>query len=218
MQILRSPIVLFFLLAAAVVLIAGGTFAVGRWWLSPKDVPPAPIAAQRPAIESAEENPVERAPDHKKPQLPAATGVVVMQEGSGDVNLTPATAALAGAVRRVPKGATELLAEWSQSGDEAAWTFQVQKPGFFELAVTYAAADEAGETSFTALLDDEEIKTLALRPTGSLDAWSTRQQTIALTSAGRHRLALRLNGEVEAGSLCVKQVRLIPAGASRDGK
>ncbi|HUE72069.1 MAG TPA: hypothetical protein VMP01_14375 [Pirellulaceae bacterium] len=218
-SLLRSPIVLAFTAATAVVLIAGGTFAIGRYLIRRNGAVPVPVAAHRPSIESAEENPEESRsqPPMRTKRSRTATKVVVMQEGSGDVNLTPATAVLSGEVRLTPTGSGELLSGWSQPGDEAAWTFKLLQPGFFELAVTYAALDEAGETQVTALLDDGELKTFSLRPTGTLDQWSTRQQTVAIPVAGQHRLSLRLESETAAGSVVLRQVRLIRVGLGEKG-
>lgn len=204
---------LAFTAATIVVLIAGGTFAVGRYLFQRRGGDPAPVAAHRPLIESTEENPEDsgsQPPTGAKRSRPSAK-IVVMQEGSGDVNLTPATAALTGEVKLTPTGSGERLNGWSQPGDEAAWTFKLLEPGFFELEVTYAALDEAGEIVVTALLNDEELKTFSFRPTRSLDQWSTRQQTVAIPVAGQNRLALRLESEMAAGSLSLKHARLMPA-------
>ena len=210
----QTSIVLCFASAISVVLIAGGTFAIGRYLIRRREPSPAPVAAHRPSIESTEENPEPsgwQPPVRTKSRI--LTNVVVMQEGSGDVNLTPATATLSGELKLTPTGSSELLTGWSHPGDEASWTFNLVQPGFFQLVVTYAAHDEAGETELAALLNDAPIETFSLPPTGSLDKWSTRQQTVALTAAGQHRLSLRLTGEVAAGSFTVKQVRLTGAGA-----
>jgi hypothetical protein len=207
--------VLCFATAISVVLIAAGTFAIGRYLIRHHEPSPAPVAAHRPSIESTEENPKPPGSQPVRPRSHVPTNVVVMQEGSGDVNLTPATAALSGELKLTPTGSSELLTGWCRPGDEAAWTFNLLQPGFFQLVVTYAAHDEAGETELAALLDDAPIETFSLPPTGSLDQWSSRQQTIALTAAGQHRLSLRLTGEVAAGSFSVKKVRLTCAGAAK---
>ncbi len=212
-----SPMVLFLGMAAVVVLVAGGTFTIGRYLLRPKATAPAPISAHRPAIESDEKNPVDIGePPLRTKRSPAVANVVVMQEGSGSVNLTPATAALSGQVRLTQTGSSEQVSGWSQSGDEAAWTFHLLRPGFFELAVTYAALDEAGETPLLVALDDEALKTFSLPPTGTLDKWSTRRQTIAITAGGQHRLALQLAEGVSSGSFCIRQVRLTPLDAKAE--
>lgn len=210
---------LAFTTATIVVLIAGGTFAIGRYLFQRRGAAPVPVAAHRPSIESAEENPEDSGSQPStgaKRSRPSAK-IVVMQEGSGDVNLTPATAALTGEVKLTPTGPGELLSGWSQPGDEAVWTFKLLEPGFFELEVTYAALDEAGEIVVTALLNDADLKTFSFRPTGALDKWSTRQQTVAIPAAGQHRLSLRLDSETSAGSLSLKQARLIRVGLGKKG-
>jgi hypothetical protein len=134
-----------------------------------------------------------------------------MQEGSRDVNLTPVTAALSGQVRLKPIGGEEVLEQWRQPGDQAAWKFKLLKPGFFQLELTYAALDEAGETKMTAYVNETKLQTFLLTPTGALDKWATRRHTVAVISSGHHVFVLRLDDPVDPGCLVVKRVRLSPA-------
>lgn len=213
---LGSLAMMFFGMAAAVVLVAGGTFAIGRYFWQRREQPQHSPSVSDPV---AEVNRVEKNPAQASSKMPAVRqsphqGVVVIQEGSRDVNLMPATAVLSGGVQLEPTGSDELLTQWSLPGDEAVWTFKLLAPGFFQLELTYAALAEAGETPLTAIVDETEVETFALRPTGGLDKWSTKEHTIVVSSSGQHRLALRLDGELGKGSLVVKQARLTPAGAA----
>ena len=207
----------FLAMAGAVVLVALATYGIGRLIWSRNEVAERPIE-KIPAkdVNPQESNPGEH-PAGNKPEhstQPPKNAVVVMQEGSQDVNLTPATASLSGSVKLRPTGGDELLDGWSQEGDQALWTFKLLRPGFFRLELTYAALDEAGETSMSALVDSAAVKTYSLRPTGNLTQWRTTQQTIAVTTGGQHTLALRLDGAVEGRSFVFKAARLAPIASA----
>ena len=206
-------------MAAAVVLVALVTYGIGRVIWSRQqsaDLPTekVPVEETNPEEVNPGEHPAGQQPE--RPKQPHKKSVVVMQEGSQDVNLTPATAALFGNVTLKPTGGDELLDGWAQPGDQAQWTFRLLRPGFFRLELTYAAVDEAGETVFEALIDDAAVKSFALRPTGNLDQSKTAQQTIAVTAGGEHSLAIRLHDPVDSGSLVLSGVRLVPVAAAAD--
>lgn len=207
----------FFGMAAAVVAIAAATFGLGRmFWQPPQELGRQSAKADpEGGTNASETNPGEE----PSAQTPAAKGkaladaVVVMQEGSQDVHLTPATAVVAGGVTVVPIGGDEVLDFWSSEGDEAAWVFKLLRPGFFQLELTYAALDDAGETEITAFLDEEKVATYTLRPTGDLNRWQTQRHTVAVPSSGRHALVLHLEGPVEAGAFRLRQVSLVAVGS-----
>jgi hypothetical protein len=214
---LRSFVVTFLGMAAAVVLVALATYGIGRLvWLRTQ-VADRPVEKKTTGEPNSKEvNPGDHSPDNG-PVRPAPHGkkaVVVMQEGSQDVNLTPATAALFGSVKLQPTGGDEFLDGWSRQGDQALWTFKLLRPGFFRLELTYAALDEAGETTMAALIDDVEAKNYSLSPSGALTQWRTLQHTIAVTTGGQHTLAVRLEGPVDAGSLVLKGARLAPVASA----
>lgn len=217
----RSFVLTFLGMAAAVVLVALATYGIGRQiWsathVADRPAEKAPADVDQPQEVNPGEHPAGEKPERSRQQ--AKKAVVVMQEGSQDVNLTPATAILTGNVKLKPIGGDELLDNWSQEGDQAQWTFKLLRPGFFRMDLTYAALDEAGETTITALLDEAELETLTLRPTGNLEMWRAEQNTIPITTGGEHTLAVRLDSPVAAGSLVLKGVRLAPVTSASDEK
>ncbi|WP_254512523.1 hypothetical protein [Anatilimnocola floriformis] len=72
-----------------------------------------------------------------KPNPAASVAVVILQEGSGEVNLTPSTAQVTPNLVREVIGTQEVLSGWRSSEDVAEWQFKLVKPGFFELELQY---------------------------------------------------------------------------------
>ena len=203
------------LMAGAVVLIACGTFAIGRYVLPGLGAPDhhSDGGNRRPR----EKNPILTAGSTSNSKVrqrsDGGNPVVVMQEGSHDVNLTPVTARLSGHVILKPIGGDEVLDRWSHPGDQASWKFRLLRPGFFELELTYAALDEAGETKMTVSLDEKRLHSFLLTPTGALDEWESRRHTVAVVAGGDHELTLGLDDPVSSEYLVIKRVRLSPADA-----
>ncbi len=130
--------------------------------------------------------------------------IEVLQEGSGDVLLSPATASASGNVTLELEGTEDVLAGWQSSADSAAWRFRLIQPGFFEVQVLYAAGDQAFGRKLQVLVDGT-AKPLELQPT--TDGYRTDLQVVALQASGVHELRLSQAGEFD-GDLRVKLVRL----------
>jgi len=146
-----------------------------------------------------------RAPGSGRIDLPEeGEAIEVLQEGSGDVVLSPATAMLTEGVELTLEGTDEVIAGWSTPEDAAAWRFRLIQPGFFQLQVQYAAGDAAFGRKLELLLDDQ-AKSLELQPAS--DGYRTDLLTIAVTKSGPHELRLRQTSAFE-GELRVKLVRL----------
>lgn len=212
----KSLALSFLGMAAAVVAIAGVTYGIGRLMMNfGQDRRAQPLASNRGGSDatSAETNPSEN-PSDDAPSLPQTPGVVVMQEASRDVHLTAATAALAGNVQLTPTGSDEMLTGWTATGDAAAWSFKLQRPGFFRLELHYSASDEAAGRELATTIDDNPAKNWAVIPTGGLTSFKTQQQAVAITTSGLHTLTIRLADDVIPQSLSISEVRLVSIGAS----
>jgi hypothetical protein len=206
------------MLVVAVGLVAGATVWIGRQICVSRSVDQA--AEEAPQAPSAEEpdrnetNPGDGATSTLAAPLDMTGGVVVVQEGSGLVNLTPATAVVGGNVRERPLGRQSVLSGWQAAGDQAAWRFRLLRPGFFQLEIAYGVADSAGIPTVELVLDDAPFKTIELDPSGD-DDQLFKMQTVAIAAAGEHVLRLRLASEAPDAALKIAAVRLIPVGADR---
>ncbi|HZN34149.1 MAG TPA: hypothetical protein VFB80_10030, partial [Pirellulaceae bacterium] len=180
------------LAVAALVLCAiGGGIWIRSYW------PPArPVEPPRPVV-------TEPAP----PQP-----IIVLQEGSGEVVLSAATATLAGAVELQVVGTEEVLAHWTTPEDRAVWHFRLVKPGPFYAELTCATSAEAEGFELELVVDDRATAHL-LGPSGGFDQFRTDKVPLVIASGGEHTLTLRLAKAPPADWLVLKSVRLVPVSA-----
>jgi hypothetical protein len=192
------------LLAMAIFVLAA---AIG-WGIYQSTRPPS--AVQVPEVSSP---PPE--PEIEPEPLPQA--VVQMQEGSGEVNLAPATAVLQGKIELRPAGTQEVLAGFTSADAAAQWVYRLVLPGFFDLELQYATAPGIENAELTAEVAGQ-AKLLTLRSTGSLDQFHTDTFTIAVPKNGQHQLLLKPAAPLAGEGLILKSVRLIPVDRGFDGE
>ena len=130
--------------------------------------------------------------------------IEVLQEGSGDVVLSPATATLSGNTELSLEGTSETLAGWASPEDVATWEFRLIRPGFFQLQIEYAAGDAAFGRQLEVAID-EQAKSLEMVP--SSEGYRTDVLTVAVPQSGPHTLQLRQTSAFD-GELRVKLVRM----------
>lgn len=191
-------------MAAAVLLIAGGIWGAGKY-LTPKIE--TPDGSDKTAANG--EQPPDADPE---PPDPAAKATVVLQEGSGDMNLPPSAAALIGETRLKIAVSENVLTGWASPDDAAIWKFKLLRPGFFKLELTYATASESEEAGMELLLDDQVVETFHLKPTGGVDKFETLTHTIVVKSSGAHVLKLHPAAAISEDGLVIKSLRLAPVG------
>jgi hypothetical protein len=140
---------------------------------------------------------------------PSAEAIVVLQEGSGELNLTPATALVEGGLVREVVGTHEVLAKWTAASDIAEWQFKLVKPGFFELELQYLShASLVGK--LVKIEWGSESKTVRLRSNESGEPVRD-SHIIVIKRSGQHTLTLRPTEALPADTFQLMSVRLIPA-------
>jgi hypothetical protein len=190
-------------LAMFLVLIAVAT-SWGIWRVLNR--PPAEVPLAGPATDP-EARPADLAAE------PPPDPNLMLQEGSGVVNFLNSTAALSGSVEMRLAGTDEVLANWTGTEDAAQWDFRLVRPGFFQIELVYATAQDAGGFELEASVGSQ-AKRCELRATGGLDKFLTDNYTIALPVSGRHTLALRPGRKPAGDWLVLRSVRLIPVAAN----
>lgn len=197
----RSPrlrvIVVMFI---ATLLIAGGIWGAGKLFAPGETNVTVTSPQGQPATEAG------------KTDDPAAKATLVLQEGSGELNLPPAAAALSGATTLKTAISENVITGWASADDAATWKFKLLRPGFFRLELSYAAADERNGISLELLLNGEPLHKFHLQSTGDLDKFDTHSHTIVVKSSGTHSLVLRPIGQVAENSLGIKSIHLEPVG------
>ena len=157
------------MMVVAILMIAGGVWGASRYFFPP---------AQNTDVVTNPDGQPETPPD------PLAKATVVLQEGSGELSLPPSAAVLTGTTSLKIAISEHVLSGWSSAEDSATWKFKLQRPGFFKLDMSYAAAHDGEDIGFELLLDDEELHKFHLPPTGGADKFQTVSHTIVVKASG----------------------------------
>jgi hypothetical protein len=145
---------------------------------------------------------------------PPPKPIVLLQEGSGEVVFSPATAKLAGAVELKVAGTEEVLTNWSTAEDAAAWRFKVVKPGFFQVQIAYATILEASGAGLE-LVVGERTTTVDLRSSGGLDKFISDTETLLVSTTAEQTLVIRPIRQPAGHWLVLRSVRFIPPDRPR---
>ncbi len=159
------------------------------------------------------ERPVEVPPPQPPASPPPPEPIVILQEGSGAVTLSPSTAALRGGVELQVLGTEEALAHWTTTEDSAAWRFRLVQPGFFQAELTYATS-EIAEDAALELMIGERVTPCTLRNSGGLDRFHSDLFTVVVPTNGEHMLVVRPLRQPAGEWLILKTVRLVPVGGN----
>jgi hypothetical protein len=143
------------------------------------------------------------------PEPPPPKAIVLLQEGSGEVVFSPATAALSGAVELQVAGTGEVLTSWTGPGDSAEWRFKLVKPGFFQAEVVYAMTAEAAGTPLELTIG-ERTNAIELRSSGGLEQFLTDTKPVLVATSGEQTLTIRPAAQHPGNWLILRSVRLIP--------
>ena len=139
---------------------------------------------------------------------PVAKPIVLFQEGSGEVNFSPAVAERSGSVELQTIDLDETLVNWSDADSAARWHFRLVTPGFFKAEVTYATSAEANGGQLELTVGDKSA-TCNLRSTGDPNRFVTDTCTIAIPTSGEHSLVARSAGP-QSKWFVLKAIRFIP--------
>lgn len=197
------------IMGVGVLLIAGGIWGAGRYLSAPTETTEAPKNSDGSEGTGGEGRPA------VKPETslePAAKATVVLQAGSGEISLPPSAAVLTGATALNIEISEHVLRGWASPDDSATWKFKLQRPGFFKLELTYAAAHDGEDIGLKLLIGEEQIHKFHLAPTGGADKFQTVSTTIVVKVSGTHPFNIRPTAAVPAHSLAIKSFRLIPVG------
>jgi hypothetical protein len=143
------------------------------------------------------------------PPKPPPKPIVLLQEGSGEVVFSPATATLTGAVELEVAGTEEVLTNWSSAEDSAKWRFKVVNPGFFQVEIVYATIPEASGAGLELVIG-ERSTAIDLRSSGGLDQFITDTETLQVSSSAEQTLLIRPAGQPAGPWLVLRSVRFIP--------
>jgi hypothetical protein len=121
-------------------------------------------------------------------------------------------ALLSGGVTLVRTASGPALEGWNSPTDEARWALALERPGFYQAEIDYAATQAAEDLALELRLG-ERTRLLSLRPTGGLDVFESDVLTVAIERRGEHSLSLRASQAQPGPWLRLRSVRLVPMGA-----
>jgi hypothetical protein len=194
------PLLLLFLGVPALVLVAVVVWGAASAYYGAA----AKASAKRAAAEAAE-----KARRETPPPQPEPKAIVVLQEGSGAVLLTPATAGRHGDIEIGVSGTEEVLIDWTSPDAYAEWRFKLVKPGFFNAEVTYATAEGAQGAELELAIGEQQWP-LSLTATGALNQFTTDVEKIVVRKSGENTITVRPGKHPEDDWLVLKSVRLVP--------
>jgi hypothetical protein len=204
----RGLKLVFVALGSMAVLIAVLGFLLVQRLLHPPAI--RPVAEMQPDYGEIE-------PGERVKPLPELEpkAVIVLQEGSGELNLTPATALVEGELAREVQGTLEVLVGWESAAEIAEWRFKLVKPGFFELELEYVSHPSLAGKIVTIAWDcvtkpGPEMKRIALRAPEAEETVRD-SQIVLIKRGGEHTLTMQPAEALPKGALQLISVRLIPA-------
>lgn len=136
---------------------------------------------------------------------------LVIQTPDGRVTLSASEAQLHGGSMRIDTvGTTAVVTGWKFDEDFAYWEFQLKKPSFFDVNLTYAVDDAALGTELHFELDGRPIKQWTVRRSGGISSFIEDQFVLALRNNGKHQLKVTTTSETPSRTVRIKTIDLTP--------
>ena len=105
------------------------------------------------------------------------------------------------------------LGLWVAPNDRAAWNFDSEKPGRYEVRLDWACADPSAGNPYLIILGDARIEG-HVEPTGSWDDYRSAKVGTVELAPGRHRLEVRPVVKVRGTLINLRAVELRPVADS----
>ena len=183
-------------IVAAVVLVAAvGIGLIIRQGQSGTDPPGEPKENQQKVVKK---NPREK---------PKPKRVLVQQEATGEVHLSPSTAELVGGNMQRDPDKTEVYG-WKETSDLVRWSFRiVAKPGPYMVKVEYSADEQWEGGEYNLQLDDAKASFMDVVPGES----SVNEKFLFIRSTGPHTLTLRASRITGDELMRLRSIELVPS-------
>ena len=114
---------------------------------------------------------------------------IIRPAADGTINLPSVEATIHGTTARYESGGDkDNIGYWTDPADRVAWSFHADRPGRYEVHLTYACATGSGGGTFRIRTGSSELPG-RIEETGSWTAFrESNLGEITLLEAGRHRL------------------------------
>ncbi len=197
-----------FVVVAAIVLVAGLVWGIGRTLNKP-------VAESEPPVEVPDE-PSEPVPPVVEEPLPPDP-VVINQEESGAINFQASVATLHGDNLQLKlRGSESVIEGWTSEQDWLSWEFKVVSlPAnpFFKVLITYAADEDAVGGRYGVAIDGEKEVSGTIPANRKPNEFHTDELIVSISRTGRHRLSLRAKEKPGEELMVVKSISLQPVKA-----
>ena len=146
----------------------------------------------------------------KEPPAKEDGQVVVVQEATGEVNLSVSVAEVKGENMQLDI-ARQQVHGWKTEDDLVRWRFHVVDGlGSFLLKVEYAAEEQSGGGEFSVQLDDQDPTLMDVVATGSRTQFRNDEKYVMIKSTGEHTLTLRALRLVGDELMVLRSIKLVP--------
>ena len=146
----------------------------------------------------------------KEPPAKEDGQVVVVQEATGEVNLSVSVAEVKGENMQLDI-ARQQVHGWKTADDLVRWRFHVVDGlGSFLLKVEYAAEEQSGGGEFSVQLDDQDPTLMDVVSTGSRTQFRNDEKYVMIKSTGEHTLTLRACRLVGDELMVLRSIKLVP--------
>lgn len=147
-------------------------------------------------------------------EVPGNHPTLVRPSEDGSVALTAETAEIYGN-RLTYEPTLGNLGWWLRDDDRAAWTFEIDRPGQYEVWLDWACDDGSGGGSYAIEVGADRISGM-VPGTGSWEDYRRAKLGTVSLGDGRHRLEVRPEGRPRGALMDLRSVELRPA--ARDGE
>ncbi|MFP6753180.1 MAG: hypothetical protein VB855_15970 [Pirellulaceae bacterium] len=183
------------IIAAVVLVAAVGIGLIIREGRSGTDPPEEPNGNQQEVVKK------KRGKEKLKPKR-----LLVQQEETGEVHLSPSTAELVGGNMQRDLEKNEVYG-WKETSDLVRWSFRIAaKPGTYTVKVEYAADEQWEGGEYKLQLDEEKAAFEDVVPGDS----QVDEQFLFIRSTGPHTLTLRASRITGDELMRLRSIQLVP--------
>ena len=151
-------------------------------------------------------------PPKVEPTAAVAAGALVAQAADGRIVLPAAKAEIHGAKAKYESGGgKDNIGYWVDENDWVAWTVKVEKPGTFEVEVTYAAAPDSGGATYEVYAGEHKVSGKVEATGGWTDFKTVRLGTLDIFGAGTVTVSVKPQTKPNLAVMNLKAVTLTPA-------
>jgi alpha-L-fucosidase len=142
---------------------------------------------------------------------PEVAPYVTTQAADGSVNLAADDAVIHGKTARCQPGdGRQNIGYWTDKNDSVSWSFQVKKPGKFDVEITFACDASTPDSEYVVTVADQTLQG-KVESTGGWNKFVTRTLgTVDLSGAGRYTLSVKPTAMPHSAVMNLESVTLKP--------